>query len=127
MSLVLIFTCAITPYRLAFTEDDTLEWKIINYSVDLIFLIDMILIFNTAFYDEDFKMISHRGLIAIEYFKGWFIIDLLAIFPIGLIQELTTATEDAGEAGSNVNGIVRIARIGRMYKLIKLTRLIRIV
>ena len=46
VSLVLIFTCAITPYRLAFTEDDTLDWKIVNYSVDFIFLVDMILIFN---------------------------------------------------------------------------------
>ena len=50
----------------------------------------MVLIFNTAFYDEDFKMIAHRGIIAVTYFKGWFIIDLLAIFPIGLIQEASS-------------------------------------
>ena len=85
VSLVLIFTCTLTPYRLAFTEDDTLNWKIVNYTVDSLFLIDMLLIFNSAFYDEDFKMVSHRGLIAIAYLKGWFIIDLLAIFPIGLV------------------------------------------
>ena len=92
VSVILIFTCTITPYRLAFTEDDSLTWKIVNYSVDLIFLTDMLLIFNTAFYDEDFKMVSHRGLIAITYLKGWFTIDLLAIFPIGLIQEMTTSS-----------------------------------
>lgn len=100
----------------------------------------MILIFNNAYYDEDFKMIQHRGAIAITYIKGWFLIDLLAIFPISHLQKLmTTSNEhhhddptehlkgDEADHGNNMNGIVRIARIGRMYKLIKLTRLIRIV
>lgn len=85
ISLILIFTCAVTPYRLAFIEEDSTDWVIINYSVDCMFLIDMILCFNTAYYDEDFKMMQHRAVIAITYVKGWFFIDLLAIFPIGLI------------------------------------------
>ena len=76
-------------------------------------------------------MIQHRGVIAITYMRGWFVIDLLAIFPIAYIQKLmpvddgSSANPDENNAAS-VNGIVRIARIGRMYKLIKLTRLIRI-
>jgi hypothetical protein len=52
--LILIFTCAVTPYRLAFFVDEDLEWEIINGVVDLIFFVDMLLIFNTAYYDEDF-------------------------------------------------------------------------
>lgn len=129
VSVVLIFTCASTPYRLAFTPDDSTEWQIANGLVDFIFFADMVLIFNTAFYDEDFKMTQHRGVIAINYFRGWFVIDLMAIFPIGQLQKLThpgaSAQDDGG--GGQVNGIVRIARIGRMYKLIKLTRLVRII
>lgn len=57
VTLVLIFTCAVTPFRLAFTDKDNTEWEIINGVVDLIFFVDMILIFNKAYYDEDFKMI----------------------------------------------------------------------
>ena len=129
VSLVLIFTCCTTPFRLAFYETDNFEWQIVNGIVDLVFFTDMILIFNTAYYDEDFKMVQHRGLIALTYMRGWFVIDLLAIFPIGYIQKLMPVDHSNGgghgEAG-NINGIVRIARIGRMYKLIKLTRLIRI-
>lgn len=90
VSLILIFTCSVTPYRLAFSQDDNdpLTWEIINGIVDLCFFADMILIFNTAYYDDDFKMIQHRGVIAITYMKGWFLIDLMAIFPIGYIQKL---------------------------------------
>lgn len=57
VSLVLIFTCASTPYRLAFVEKDSVGWQVANNSIDFIFFIDMILIFNTAYYDEDFKMV----------------------------------------------------------------------
>lgn len=85
VSLVLIFTCAVTPFRLAFYEKEDTTWEVINGVVDLIFFVDMILIFNTAYYDEDFKMIQHRGVIALTYMRGWFLIDLLAIFPIGYI------------------------------------------
>lgn len=93
VSIVLIFTCAITPFRLAFYTDDPIGWQIINNTIDMIFFIDMILIFNTAYYDEDFKMIQHRGVIAFTYFKGWFLIDLMAIFPIGQIQKLMPKPE----------------------------------
>lgn len=88
VSFILIFTCAVTPYRLSFVSEDDIDWEIINGIVDLAFFVDMILIFNTAYYDEDFKMIQHRGVIAFSYFRGWFIIDLLAIFPIGYIQKI---------------------------------------
>lgn len=52
-----------------------------------------------------------------NYLKGWFTIDVLAIVPFDVILS---------SMQSNVNGIVRIARVGRLYKLVKLTRLLRI-
>ena len=57
VSMILIFTCSITPYRLAFTTEDPIGWEITNGLVDLCFFFDMILIFNTAYYDDDFKMV----------------------------------------------------------------------
>ena len=99
VSLVLLFTCAVTPFRLAFTkpEEEDMTWEIINGLVDIIFFIDMILIFNTAYYDEDFKMIQHRGVIALNYMRGWFLIDLLAIFPIGYLQKIMPAEDIHGD------------------------------
>lgn len=104
VSAVLIFTCCSTPFRLAFVENETTDWKIANYAVDFIFFIDMILIFNQAYYDEDFKMIQHRGIIAITYIKGWFFIDLMAILPISVIQELTAPAPDPNVAAADSDG-----------------------
>jgi hypothetical protein len=49
------------------------------------FAIDTVLIFNTAFYDDNWELIDGRKLIAITYMKGWFLIDILAIVPFDLI------------------------------------------
>jgi len=82
------------------------------------FLVDIIFIFNSAFNDDDFKLIDDRCKIAKNYLNSWFTVDLLAIIPFDIIISSTKS--------GNVNDVVRIARIGRMYKLIKLTRLLRI-
>jgi len=53
--------------------------------------------------------------LAQNYLKGWFTVDVLAIFPF---EQILNA--------SSVNGLVRLAKIGRLYKLVKLTRLLRV-
>ena len=75
---------------------------------------DIIVIFNSAYYDEDFKIISDRKQINWNYITGWFFIDLLTIIPFDTIFEYST-----------YNKIARVARVGRLYKLVKLTKLFR--
>lgn len=82
--IVLFYTCMVTPTRLAFFEDD-LGWLIVNNIINFLFLIDMIVIFNSAYEDEYMNIIDNRKDIAIEYLRGWFIIDILAIVPLDLI------------------------------------------
>jgi hypothetical protein len=57
IAMILIFSCLVTPYRLALVPEDTKAWKIANGFIDSMFLCDIILIFNTCFYDEDFTLI----------------------------------------------------------------------
>ena len=83
--------------------------------VDSIFLIDIFVIFNSAYYQDEVELIEDRATICCEYLKGWFVIDVLSILPIDLIFNIGGFTK-----------IVRIAKVGRMIKLVKLTRLARI-
>ena len=103
------------PYRLALITYDTQAWIYINGFVDVCFLLDIIIIFNKTIFDENFQIVIDRKIIAAQYIKGWFFVDVLAIIPFDMFF-----------GGSDLNQVVRIARIGRMYKLIKLTRLIRV-
>jgi len=81
ITFALLFTCCVTPYRIAFIEEEPVEWEIINLTLDILFLIDIFFCFISAYYTEEFVMIDGRKDIAINYITGWFSIDLLAIFP----------------------------------------------
>ena len=58
MTIVLVFSCYMTPLLIAFPEpegsDSERRWFIINIIVDSMFFIDIIVVFNTAVYDQYF-------------------------------------------------------------------------
>jgi len=93
----------LTPFNLAFYEfTESIFWYVVfNYTIDFLFLIDIIVIFNTAFTNDAFEVVDNRKLIAINYIQGWFTIDLLAIVPFDLITELLSSNGD--DSTSNVN------------------------
>jgi len=86
MTFILIFACIITPYKVAFfdPDDNDKAYEVISILLDLIFCVDMIVFFNSAYYDSDFKIKDARCDIATYYFKSWFITDFLAIFPFSI-------------------------------------------
>ena len=51
----------------------------------MLFFFDILIIFNTAFYNDDMDLIDNRKKIAKVYLKGWFFIDFLAILPFDVI------------------------------------------
>jgi len=60
--------------------------------------------------------VEDRKAIALNYVRGWFFIDFVAILPLDIIMAASS---------KNVK-MVRLTRVGRLYKLVKLTRLLRI-
>ena len=64
IAIVLVFSCLVTPYRVALIEEDTQGWTLINNVVDILFLLDIIIIFNSAYFDDDFKLVHNRKKIA---------------------------------------------------------------
>ena len=65
---ILLISCMITPWRIAFGEaEDPIEWKLINYSIDGCFVVDICIIFFSAYYDEEFRIVEDRKQIAKTY------------------------------------------------------------
>ena len=126
VSLILLATCILTPLNFAFQDDldKVIGIVITNYIIDILFFFDIIINFNSVIQDTQFNYISDRKEIAKIYLKGWFIIDVVSIFPFDLIISIL-AQDEEGAVASN-NELVRIARIGKLYKLIKITRLFRL-
>ena len=57
-----------------------------NITVDILFAMDIIIIFLTAYYNDDFELIDDPKDIAKSYIKGWFFLDTFAIFPFDALQ-----------------------------------------
>jgi len=70
-----------------------------NYAIDVLFLVDILINFNTAYTSDAFDIVDDRKQIAKEYLQGWFTIDVLAIIPFDLL----TAFAQEGEEGSASN------------------------
>jgi hypothetical protein len=45
-----------TPYYLAFVpeDDEARIWPVINWVIDSFFIVDVVIIFNSCYYDDEF-------------------------------------------------------------------------
>lgn len=87
ISVALIYVCVLMPYSMAFIDENPTWMDIMFYGADVIFLLDMSIIFFTAYYDEQGALVQDRKKIALSYLKFWFWMDLISIFPFDLIFE----------------------------------------
>jgi potassium voltage-gated channel Eag-related subfamily H protein 2 len=68
-----------------FTSPQKNILAVLDFIVDIMFIIDIFINFRTTYVDPNNEhIISHPGKIALHYFKGWFFIDALAAVPFEL-------------------------------------------
>lgn len=127
VSIVLMITLFQTPITLAFADelDSIVAYSAFTYSIDLIFLIDIFVCFNTACLDEKNNVIDDRWIICRTYLTGWFIIDIVSIMPFDLMFPQPPNPGEATGNASSVNDFARFSKVSRLYKLVKVTRLFR--
>lgn len=95
--LLVIYTAIFTPYSAAFLLNDIEERKrrecgyscsplnVVDLIVDIMFIVDILINFRTTYVNTNEEVVSHPGKIAIHYFKGWFLIDMVAAIPFDLL------------------------------------------
>ncbi|CDW52256.1 Ion trans and cNMP binding domain containing prot ein [Trichuris trichiura] len=111
--LLVIYTAIFTPYVAAFLlreYHDPLE--VVDLIVDIMFIIDIIINFRTTYMNDNDEVISHPGKIAIHYFKGWFLIDVVAAIPFDLL--LFNANSDET---TTLIGLLKTARLLRLVRV----------
>ena len=98
MTYCLVFTCISTPLHISFSEDSDITWETINLVIDIFFGVDIIIVFFSAFYNDDFLIIDSFKDIARNYIFGWFLLDVAAITPFDKFN----STDTTG-GGKNAN------------------------
>mmetsp|Transcript_17614 Transcript_17614/g.27611 ORF Transcript_17614/g.27611 Transcript_17614/m.27611 type:complete len:612 (-) Transcript_17614:717-2552(-) len=119
MAIILSICAFYIPYRVCFfwEDDDDAEEKsifIFESTIDLIFLVDIVLNFVTTYRKQD-VLITNPKQIVLHYLRGYFFIDLIATIPFGYI--LTSSSFSVAN---------KLGKLGRLPKLIKFVRAARL-
>lgn len=117
ISFLLILIGIIIPFRISFLdENEQDEWTIFDDICDVMFGIDIMVNFLTAYYNSKNELVVSYKKIASNYIWGWFIIDSLAFIPLNdIFLDISTNANIAGK-------FLRILRLPRLYRLIKIMR-----
>jgi len=116
---LIIYSAVMVPYRICFNAPATGWLDKFEISLSLLFFVDVIFNFNTAYAEGD-KWVVDRPSIALRYLQGWFWIDFPSCIPVGLIDSLFAGEQDE-------LGMLRFLRLFRLLRLLKLLRLATIV
>ncbi|XP_076438775.1 voltage-gated inwardly rectifying potassium channel KCNH6-like [Babylonia areolata] len=133
--LLVLYTAVFTPYSAAFllTEEEIrMELNkdahtrnqnahggradplvIVDLIVDLMFIADILINFRTT-YVENGEVVSDKHRIAINYVKGWFLIDTIAAIPFDLLLFGSGTAETM-----KITGILKTARLLRLLRVIR--------
>ena len=79
--LLLLYTAIWTPLQIAFIDNVPQFLQMVDLTMDCSFFFDIILSFNTTYFDEKGFLVVSRAKIACNYLSGWFFIDLVTAIP----------------------------------------------
>lgn len=77
---MIIYQAIVIPYRLCFEAEAEDFMVYVETTIDVCFLLDILVQFNTGFYRQG-KLINNRKEVVFNYIQSWFLIDLVASFP----------------------------------------------
>jgi hypothetical protein len=123
--VIMLYTVIVMPFRLAFTDDYLNSHFTIFYFdlvLEFIFVLDLIRTLLTTYYNEEGILVTSVATIFLNYLNGWFLVDLISVFPFYLIENSMKLEEGVGSQ----SGIFFLFRLPKLYRLIRLVRFVKI-
>ncbi|XP_029300297.1 LOW QUALITY PROTEIN: potassium voltage-gated channel subfamily H member 7-like [Cottoperca gobio] len=124
--LLVIYTAIFTPYSAAFLLNDIEEQRrrecgyscsplnVVDLIVDIMFIVDILINFRTTYVNANEEVVSHPAKIAIHYFKGWFLIDMVAAIPFDLLI--------FGSGSDETTTLIGLLKTARLLRLVRVAR-----
>jgi hypothetical protein len=134
VALLVVLEVIYLPAQLSFELEMGTLLDTVTLVTDCVFVLDILCNFNLAYQvrshfedeedtddihvtaDEIVKLETRRNFIVMNYLKGWFVIDFLAILPLLLKAVLT----DVGGLS-----LTKALRVPRLFRLLKVARIFR--
>ena len=117
-----------TPYQISFLVDvwtlhNIEDWYVcfaIDRLIDLVFFLDIIVNFRTAWVLPSGELVFDQKEAASNYFRFWFWVDFISVLPYEFLSLVPGMREDDG-AGNNM----RAPKLLRLLRLVKIAKILR--
>ncbi|XP_011162961.1 potassium voltage-gated channel subfamily H member 8 isoform X2 [Solenopsis invicta] len=117
--LILIATfyvAIIVPYNASFINIDR-PTMVSDVVVEVLFIFDIVLNFRTTYVSRKGEVVSNSRSIAVNYVKGWFIVDFVAALPFDFLYASDVYSGEES-AHSNIH-LVKLTRLLRLARLLQ--------
>jgi hypothetical protein len=131
--LLIIYQAICLPMRIAFEFQANDFLFYFEFLVDLSFILDILLNFNTGFYQKG-VLIMRRELIVKDYMKNWFWVDLVSSIPYTWLLAASQGVsirdieDDDAVSGEIANApqLLKLLKVAKLLKMLKLLRVVKI-
>ncbi|KAG2446601.1 hypothetical protein HYH02_008586, partial [Chlamydomonas schloesseri] len=123
MSMV-VWTAVTVPLSVSFGMPHTTPWDVADYIMTVLFGVDLLINFRTAYYNHQGELIRDSSAIAANYMKMWFWIDLVGTVPfdsfvigVGLVDP-NNSSDNSAMAALGFLKAPRMLRLGRLLRFL---------
>ncbi|XP_056149858.1 potassium voltage-gated channel subfamily H member 6-like [Lampris incognitus] len=132
--LLVIYTAIFTPYSATFLLSDQEEaamqtcgyscspLNVVDFIVDIMFIVDIIINFRTTYVNSNDEVVSQSARIAVHYFKGWFLIDMVAAIPFDLLIYRSGEEVVRGGGEGETTTLIGLLKTARLLRLVRVAR-----
>ncbi|KAH9498163.1 Potassium voltage-gated channel sub H member 8, partial [Bulinus truncatus] len=111
--LCTFYVAIMVPFNAAFKREGRIkEFIYMDVFVEVMFAIDIVLNFRTTFLNKSGQVVYDSRLIAINYIRGWFLLDLLAAIPFDVLYAFSVET-------MTMVHLLKVARLLRLARLLQ--------
>lgn len=129
--LLLMYVAIFTPVQIAFFGDamSIIEWRdwivifMLDRIVDIVFIIDIFINFRTAWKDAAGEDMFDAHVAAKLYLKGWFLLDVISVFPFDFIDVQGNIESNVGLG--RIPKLIRLLRLAKIFKVLRMSRILR--
>lgn len=123
IALLILYSAVTVPYRIALSIEPRGVAAVMDGLVNYFFLFDIFVAFNTAIVDSRTELlVSNRLLIAKDYLKFWFWIDLISALPFESIL-LSLGIKSGNLDAVLLLKLLRLTRVFRLLRVLNLGKL----
>lgn len=121
--LCIIYSAAVVPFRIAFRAEATGWVWVLEASISLLFVADLVVAFNTSFISTSGMRVTSRSAIANRYLRSWFLIDAPSSVPVEIIELIISASEGNTAVTPSYLPAFRLLRLLRLVRILRLLKL----